>query len=285
MTTLLSRFSLNNDDDKLLTQFYVTLRAGFGQVLEAGQVPKGPEDTIAQLLNEEAPWERAYQVEQQLAQLFDETTLHVELLRSLNEYKKRFSAEESDHFIAEIGKLGANDHRRARAPERRIGQKHTLLLQIVHDLQWFFAKRNQIRYLISVTRLRTAALFLGAFILFVLSLFVYAYGHKLGIGSLPIRTLLVATLVGALGATFSMLIGLKRFNETEVPLHELRVISRMSYLFIRSFTGVYAALSLFFFLQSQLVTITRKMLPKLPLIHDTNDPIIASYRDMLLVIV
>jgi len=61
-----------------------------------------------------------------------------------------------------------------------------------------------------------------------------------------------AIIAGALGASFSMLIGLKLRLE-DMPLHSLEAMRKTSYIFSRVATGIGACLIFFYFPQSGLL--------------------------------
>ena len=117
--------------------------------------------------------------------------------------------------------------------------------------------------------------------LFVLSLWFYVYDDVLRVST---RALIVATLSGALGATFSMLTGLKAVAKSR--LSDLKLIHRFNYLLIRSFIGVCAALIFYFFVQSEFFKVSGELLPTLPIkLPNEGDPMSTTYADMSVLIV
>jgi len=276
MKELLQTVFSTKEQDKLLSQFYVTLQVNFGRLKGQNLLSGEASERIDALLAAEPCWPVAYEIEQEFAHSFDEHTLDVELNRCLAEYKHRFDRQTVLHFTNELARLSQGH---GRSEDRRVSQRRTLLLQMIKELQWFFTKRNAERDLVVLIRIRTSVLFLSAFLLFVLSLWFYVYDDIMKIST---RALVVATLAGVLGATFSMLTGLKSVAKSR--LGDLQVIHRFNYLLIRSLIGVCAALVFYFFVQSGVITISGALLPTLPVALGDNDSITETYQNMSLLI-
>ena len=234
MDGLIRTVFTTNQQDKLLSQYYIPLHVNYNRLKKKQLIPDDATGRLDQLMEKEESWEAAYKIELELANYFDEDILDVELHRSLAEYKSRFSQEE---YLEMAKNQVSGNQGTQRSKDRRVSQKRTVLIQLIQELQWFFTKRNQERDLLLLTRIRTSVLFVGSFSLFVLSLWFYVEYPGL---SVPTKALVVATLSGALGATFSMLTGLQSIAQSS--LSELKLRHRFNYLLIRSFTGVCAAL-------------------------------------------
>ena len=152
-----------------------------------------------------------------------------------------------------------------------------MLLRIIGELQWFFTKRNEERHLLTLIRMRTSMLFAGTFIVFVISLLIYA---RQWIVETPTAGLVVATCAGGLGATFSMLTGLSTFGHYR--LKDLQLVHRFNYLLIRSFSGVCAAVVLYFFIQAQLLS--GGAFPELPVTLVEGAHISTTYNNVSVMI-
>ena len=280
MKELIRTIFTTRQQDLLLDQYYVPLQVNVNRLKKKNLLPDDAIERIDQLLEKEKSWDMAYRIELEIANYFDEDILDIELHRSLGEYKARFS---DDSYLKMKKNITPGNQVQQRSKERRISQKRTLLIQIIQELQWFFAKRNQKRDLVLLTRIRTSVLFVGSFLLFVLSLWFYVHFPSDYI-IVSTKALIVATLAGALGATFSMLTGLQSIVESS--LSELKLRHRFNYLLIRSFTGVCAALIFYFFIQSDLVPIEKGLLPELPVELKAGDvDISTTYKNLSMLIV
>ena len=230
---------------ELTNQFYVTLRAFFARVKQAGP-PRNQQafERIEQLLDPgQSPqnWTNAYEIEQMLVHLFDEETVANELDMRVLEAKGVLRPELAAAYEERIKNLAATgaEHRR------------TLLGRLVNDLQWrYIGNEATRRYTKAITR-RTgylSVIALNAFLVIIAA--IYYYGWKFDRDDL--RLLFIAAVGGVWGATFSMLATVKtRLGDSKFD--DLKLMRAMSVLLSRALVGAGAASILFFFLLSGLL--------------------------------
>ncbi|MBK6863840.1 MAG: hypothetical protein IPG91_09775 [Ideonella sp.] len=238
-----SRFGVVVDalDRKLLEQFFVTLDATLKQLVPREGAPAGQQAIVAEaarLLSGAPSWRTAYHVEQLMVPLFAGPALEVELRRRLLELR-RFDPAIAAGYEALLGEAGAGEALRS-----------ACLGRIVNDLQWRYEQRNLKRLYGRSVAIKTSLIFLAAFVVFFLprnlldAQTIAAYARHM--------VLYTAISAGFVGASFSMLIGLRQ-RLAASTLDELRNTQRLAFLLARAFIGAGAALILYYLLESQLL--------------------------------
>jgi hypothetical protein len=226
-------------DTKLLEQFFVTLDATLKQLVRAGGDAAGKDDTVAEitgLLAGVPSWRAAYHVEQLMVPLYAGASLEVELQRRMIEIRK---------FDAEVA--GAYDKLLAGADEPA---RRACLGRLVNDLQWRYEQRNLKRYYTQSLTIKTSLIFVLAFVVFFLPKnvldpeVVRHYARHM--------VIYMAISSGLIGASFSMLIGLRQRLDAS-SLDELRNTHRVPFLLSRAFIGAGAGLILYYVMESKLL--------------------------------
>lgn len=236
-----SRFGVAVDpmDRRLLEQFFVTLDGTLKQLVRAREPSPGQESNVAEitrLLSGAPSWRAAYHIEQLMVPLYGGAALDVELRRRLIDLR-RFDAAIAAAYEALLE--GAS-------PEGR----SACLGRIVNDLQWRYEQRNLKRLYGRSVAIKTSLIFLAAFIVFFLprnlvdAQTIAAHARHM--------VLYTAISAGFVGASFSMLIGLRQ-RLAASTLEELRSTQRLAFLLARAFIGAGAALILYYLLESQVL--------------------------------
>ena len=234
------RFARADAQDRvLLEQFFVTLDGTLKQLVRARELPPGREDIVAEvtrLLSGTPSWRTAYHVEQLLVPLYAGAALEVELRRRLLDLAKFDTAIAATY--AGLLEGAADDVRSA------------CLGRIVNDLQWRYEQRDLKRRYGRSVAVKTSLIFLLAFVVFFLPRNVLDpqaiqdYARHV--------VLYTAISAGFVGASFSMLIGLRQ-RLAASTLDELRNTQRLPFLFARAFIGAGAALILYYLMESRLL--------------------------------
>lgn len=247
------------EEVKVLTdQFYITLRAISNK---SGQGPANSAPAALTRVNEilnkdrtEWSWSDAYEAEQQLVHLFDDATVKTELARRVLEGRSAFQPAVAEWYREQVAKAGnPNDQR-------------TLLLRLVNDLQWKYTVNEAQRGYSKQITSRTGWMFILAILVFALVVWLYYAGTLPG--SQINLLLLLAALSGTWGATFSMLIGLKKRLE-QATFDDLKLARSWPLVLSRMLIGMGAALVLYFFFRAGLLR--GDMFPSIENIDNTSD--------------
>jgi hypothetical protein len=197
-------------------------------------------------------WFDAYRIEKYLVHICDEETLDTNLKRLLVSCQDHLPEKSYNSYKSELEDIKKKGGRQ---------EKQSLLLRMQAELHSFFIKRSENREYGFLTRIRIAFIFLVAVALFVSSVIcVFCFNDYATTPGMV--TITIAS--GFLGASFSMLVGLKRQLAT-ATMEDLKILHRNSYIFKRAIIGVGAALISYFLIQSGLLDnlINNDLLPDL----------------------
>lgn len=230
----------------LTQQFHVTLRAYITKVEEVAQepVPKALE-RIREIIAKgdvHLTWQDAYDIEQQLVQLYDEPTLRIELGRRLLEADQFLHPTVAHWYREQAGELHAS------------ADLGALLSRLINDLQWRYTRNEAKRgYTKDVTG-RTEKVYAIAFTFFLLVLLPLAVllATNDGVNADNLWLLPFVGLAGAFGAAFSMMTSLKT-RIAGSTLDDLKLNRTWGLIFARVLVGIGAGFVLFFFVRSGLL--------------------------------
>lgn len=195
-------------------------------------------------------WATACEIELLLLYLFDDAALEAELSRRMVEARSKLSAPMYESYQADIATAS-------------LEEKRAILGRLVSDLQWCQTIMNKTLSYKRQATTYTCVLFLIAFAVFINML--YMFGTAL-MHSASNQVILMVIATGFWGATFSMLLGTRKQLQN-VGFNELRVMRKLVYQVARSMVGVGAAAILFFFIQTDFMTVfaSSNVLPDLSL--------------------
>lgn len=255
---------------KVIEQYFDNLRVEFDSILA---IPKDlPENIISEIDNAfnepQLSWSNAYRIEQYLSHICDEETLDTDLKRLLVTYQRHFPEESYNHYKNELEEIKRGD-----GGEK---EKRSVLLRMQAELHSFYIKRSECRDYGFLTRIRVAFIFIIGIAFFLSSLIYCFYFEHLHTSS---EMIIITIASGFLGASFSMLVGLKG-QLAAASMEDLKILHRQGYILKRAFIGVGAALIAYFLIQSGLLNnlINSELLPVLP-VEDTPD-MIKSYKNI-----
>jgi hypothetical protein len=255
----------------LTDQFFTTLRAYAAEVEEhAGEPPSRPLERVRLLLERgqnEPTWLDAYEIEQQLVHLMPPATLRAELKARVIEAQAALKSSKACAYADMV------------KPDLKLSEEEQrgVLARLVNDLQWTYTVNEAKRqFWIRITRL-TTWFFAGFGATFVL-LFLWVFG---GIVSQPSpqdpldlwlgpKGLLLVLAAGAWGASFSMLLGLKKVSLEKVSLDQLKVMKTYGVFAARVCIGAGGALVLLFFFVSEFLS--GSIFPRLKGLPNDADP-------------
>lgn len=243
----------------LTDQFYITLQAYITKIKAANPAsPSPPLERIEDILKktkDERRWPDAYDIEQQIVHLFDESTLDAEFGRRLVEAASSLPPTVSAWY-----------GQKAREPMTS-ALKRAVLLRMINDIQWRYTKDEARRgYITQITK-RTELVFGIAVILFVVHIVIaVAAQHPtavdLGIDTTSVwaftkesKLWLFMSLAGScglLGAGFSMMIKMKGRLE-QSGFDDLKLNSSWGLIMARALVGYGAGLILYFFMEAGLL--------------------------------
>lgn len=233
----------------LTEQFYTTLEAELAKIEAAGSppLPAVLEEIKALIDAPERSWAKAYRIEQLLVHVYDDPTMELELRRRLQEIQDVLGPPLTAWYESRATDSKQPTVRRA------------LLARLVNDLQWRYMVNEVKRgYSKAVTRsggwifVATLVAFLFWALLPYLLERMYAVDASVTHGR-PWYLLMLAGFAGAWGASFSMLIGLrKRLDESNI--NDLKLMRSLAMLVSRPLIGLGAAFILYFFLVAGLVS-------------------------------
>ncbi|HVS12075.1 MAG TPA: hypothetical protein VMS76_19600 [Planctomycetota bacterium] len=243
----------------LTDQFFATLRAAAAEVEQlAGKPPSRPLERVRLLLEKgqnEPTWLDAYEIEQQLVHLMPAAKLGSELRVRLVEAHSVLKPAKAQAY-GEAVKCAKTD------PEQR-----GLLSRLVNDLQWTYTVNEAKRQFWGTLTRRTAwmlAICAGAFLVSMFLVQVaprdafpwlsVAQWSTLEFHPLSWKSLLLVCAAGAWGASFSMLLGLKKVDLKKVSLDQLKVMLTRGVFLARMCIGAGGALVLLFFMVSGILS-------------------------------
>lgn len=230
---------------ELIEQYYVSLGATFERICEQRPASDPHAALIAQikgLLSAENTWSNAYKIEQLIIPLYSDIELDIELKRQLLDAKYYFYPNVYAYY--EEAKKALDNQGAGSPPEDQRHEREVLFSRLVKDLQWRRQLIDSGRDYARFIRIRSGMFFIVSVIIFLLVLIFLT--------KLPQYLLYLAMASGFIGASFSVLINLKK-RLTESNYEELRVTYRWSYILTRGFIGLGAALIIFFFLKAELL--------------------------------
>lgn len=249
---------------ELTNQFYVTLRAYFAEIKDTADDATKQKEGFKRIQALLEPgdgkevvqnWTNAYEIEQLFVHLYDDAMVATELTVRLSEARTVLRAELAAVYDAALRQIDTpvtpptDEEKSALALRRR-----SLLARLVNDLQWRYISNEARRRYTKLITGRTAKasvvalmFFVGVVVIVAVSTprqQVFTYGDQ--------RLLLIASLAGVWGATFSMLTSLKsRLDQSKFD--DLKLMKSFALLLSRAAIGAGAASILFFFLMSGLL--------------------------------
>jgi len=233
-------------EDVLIDQFYTILNTTCVYIKEKGQgieLNKESNGEIEELLVGEKSWDAGYKIEQLMIPLLYGDDLDTTVSKSV------FNAEKLGRDTSVFYKSQFDSAKSDTA-------KQAILKLLIQDLQSHNIKmRLRQAYINNAWHLASYA-FIAVFILFFLPYFfpvILHYLYKLGEGQGRAIDIFTAVTSGAMGASFSLLTGLKgRINKSS--FNGLKLLQRKSYVISKIITGFGAGLIFFYFLQSGLLS-------------------------------
>jgi hypothetical protein len=232
--------SFDDEIGNLREQFYVTLRAQLVRIEDHSPPESGALQRVRDLLapGRRPRWSECYEVEQLMVSLLDETALKTELeLRLVEAHDNLKRAGLLAYYEREV------NHPNIDAAGRRV-----LLARLLDDLQWRYTVQEGKRRFSKSLTTRTSMAFLVALAAFCL-LAALAYLGRWVFNTGDIRLLYACGVVGAWGATFSMLTGLQGTIEKSA-IYDLNVMRSMTMVTARALVGAGAACILYLFFHS-----------------------------------
>jgi len=231
-----NEYVAKEDEGNLLDQFYVSLQTSLFQIKNNQQIiDKEINELIINLLNDTKSWSNAYKIEQLIVELYDENTLTYILKRRLTELENVLSPNQVNFYKEECLKAVTFE------------QKRAILEQLIDDLQWNYAIREQKMKYARYTRRRSNYALLCSIIFFLISIF-FSLAEVVKYEFLNIIIMLSA---GSIGASFSLLTSIRDIEN--FPFNSLKIIHRFGYIISRISIGAVAALIVYYFIQSNLI--------------------------------
>jgi len=242
----------------LTDQFFATLRAAAAEVQQlASKLPNQPLERVHLLLKKgesDPTWLDAYEIEQQLVHLIPESKVRIELNVRLVEAQTVLKPEKARAYSKEAEgalKQGAEAQR-------------GLLSRLVNDLQWTYTVNEVKRQFWGTLTRRTAWMLAICAAMFLFSILVAQVAFSSSppwiVAESPMfhplswRSLLLVCSAGAWGASFSMLLGLRKVDLEKVSLDQLKVMLTRGVFLARVCIGVGGALVLLFFMVSGILS-------------------------------
>ncbi len=275
---------------KLLAQFYNRLRAEYEKIKQDESIIQANPHIVSEIektFSERKESQKSvYYIEGMLTALYPEEQLNIKLERKIVEAKNLLEEEVYSFY-------------EKKQKEENIS-KRTLLSDLITDLQWFSQNSETRRVYVRTARVRMTLIFILSFVVFFLpNILGYSAAFWCHLGGPRAYFLSTAITASALGATFSMLIGLKdRLKDS--TLEGLIILHRWSYITSRAIIGVGAGLVLFYLIQSELIQSTvmpaaitgNALLPSVTSVDLTQEEVLNKcmettweYKDVALLII
>lgn len=228
-----------DEEEKLNTQFFLTLNSIFLRFKPPQPTPeqKVIMARIEELLTGPEQWASAYEAEQLLLNLYDDAAIKVELDRRLVEAEQNLSEKVATQY---------KDESKSTTP----AQQKAMVARLVNDLQWRYSINETKRKYNRIVTRKTCTVFILTIILFGLVLWFW---QKEGYNEKPELAVFLAGAAGFWGASFSMLIGLRKRLESS-SFDQLKAMRRWGYGISRAIIGLGAASILYFMMFSELLS-------------------------------
>ena len=228
-----------DEEEKLNTQFFLTLNSIF---LRFKPQQPTPEETvitarIEALLTGPEQWAFAYEAEQLLLNLYDDTAIKVELDRRLVEAEQNLSEKVATTY---------KDESSTATPT----QQRALVARLVNDLQWRYSINETKRKYTRIVTRKTCTVFILTIILFGIVFWFWQQPENI---ERPELAVFLAGAAGFWGASFSMLIGLRKRLEAS-SFDQLKAMRRWGYGISRAIIGLGAASILYFMIYCGLLS-------------------------------
>ena len=214
-----------------------------GKLKRAGKTRETLEPIEKLLDKEDWRWKDAYEVEQSVVLLYDEETLRTELSRRILEAQHVLYPNVAAWYRERANEVKTSNEQRA------------LLLRLVNDLQWrYTVSEAKLGYVKQITG-RTGWIFILAVVTFIGFLFFLLFTGSSMKAENPQQflTFLLAAVSGFMGASFSMVASLKSRLESS-SINQMKNASSRAILLSRVLVGTGAAMILYFFFESELLT-------------------------------
>lgn len=214
----------------MIEQLFMTLDTTYQQVQENDEDPSKHSDIkskIEDTLQGPKSWRTAYRIEQLMVPLLKGEIFEIALSRDILRAKEL--GQDVTRYYEDQVEAATTDR-----------SKQALLEKLIQDLQWHH-EISHIRWShINKVWAIVTYVFIASFLLFFLTDLIPMTGSYLNeirkSGSMDVD-IFTATTAGALGASFSMLIGLKHRLEV-MSLHSLEAMRKTRYVFSRVATGI-----------------------------------------------
>jgi len=224
---------LSEKNAGLTEQFVLSLRAMFEERVPDALRQSERARRASQLLGQPSPsWRDAYEVEQLLAHLIDVASVRVEIERRLVEAERNLDEDVAAFYRRYRSVDGQPPEVNLPTDESEL---RALYSRLVNDLQWRYSVKEEKRGLYRKTSRNVIVTFLcvlaGVCVVALFTKLVFDNG---------MHAAFAATLAGLLGASFSMLVGLRDARGS--GLDDLKVTSRPGYTLSRLCVGICAGL-------------------------------------------
>lgn len=229
--------------DDLIEEFYVKLQSSY-QICRQNNPHFSEFQVITEKIDElftlENTWNNGALIEQLMVQLYSPEQLQVELDRKLFDMQKVHGLDQSG-FYDKMNYSGQGDTK-----------KRAILVRLMADLNSAYKTERLERDYTLKTSLRTGIFFMFSFIVFFMQyMFPDLTETLFNIKDAGTKTSLILTALSAgwMGASFSMMMSLKRRMRAS-SLNDLRIQSKLGFIVSRIFIGMGASLVMFYFIQS-----------------------------------
>ncbi len=239
------------DEFELLNQFYVTVEATYQRINNS--IEKKTEETpveteISKLLKAPKTWGNIYKIEHLLVDLYDETFIVFEIKRRMLEIDRNLYKEQIDFYNTEVKNLNT------------IIEKRNFLSRLINDLQWRYTIRETKHEFQRKARRRSSTVLFGAIIFFMIILFMKLFGFYvisyINIDIAKIKQfyiLLEVAAAGLFGSSLSIATSINKSIEL-LSFDNLKITHRMNYIVSRVSIGIGAAMIMYYFIQSGILT-------------------------------
>ncbi|MBU1168104.1 MAG: hypothetical protein KKD44_00930 [Proteobacteria bacterium] len=225
--------------DDLIEEFYVKLKSNY-QICRQNnsrfEEYRVLTEKIDELFTLENTWNNGAFIEQLMVQLYSPEQLQVELDRKLFDIQKDKAGYYEKKSCNSLGDV----------------EKRAVLVRLLADLNSAYKTERLEREYTLRTSLRTGIFFMVSFLVFFMQyMFPDMTESLFNIKDAGTKTSLILTALSAgwMGASFSMMMSLKRRLRIS-NLNDLRIQSKFGFIVSRIFIGMGASLVMFYFIQS-----------------------------------
>jgi len=240
------------DEIELLNQFYITVEASyerFNNFIKNNTEQEITNNEIKELLQKPKSWLNIYKVEHLLVDLYDDNYIQFEIKRRMLEIDRNLFKEQILFYNSEFKNL------------ETLSDRRNFLSRLINDLQWRYTIRETKLEFQRKARKNSSSVLLLSILFFMTVLLLSLFNldrNKAHIDKEKFSrffVLIEVAAAGMFGASLSIATSINR-NVDILSFDNLKLTHRFNYILSRVSIGIGAAIIMFYFIQSGILTVS-----------------------------